>query len=105
MGLRPIQMDENPVSRIFVRAATVKERWRDVGVRACACFSTECPWACGPPKWMKMGPGRDRMTRERNGRGRNRSGDVEAVTEFGPGRVYEPILATFPFRRGRAISA
>jgi hypothetical protein len=47
----------------------------------------------------------EKMTKERNGRGQNRSGDVEAVREFGPGRVFEPILATFPVRRGRAMSA
>jgi len=49
--------------------------------------STECPWACGPPMVMKMDSSGSTMIIAGDGRGRNRSGDVEAATEFDPGRV------------------
>ena len=35
----------------------------------------------------------------RSGRGRNRSGDVEAVTESDPDRAFGPMIVTRPFGR------
>jgi hypothetical protein len=40
-----------------------------------------------------------------NGRGRNRSGYIEAVSEFDPDRAFEPIFAdvAFPLRHGLSV--
>jgi hypothetical protein len=48
----------------------------------------ECAWACGPPKWMKIGFNSSKLGQAEDGRGRRRSGLVEAVREFDPGRVF-----------------
>ena len=47
MGRRPISSDEKTLDG--------ECRANMAGVRT--CFSGECPWACGPPKWMKNAPG------------------------------------------------
>jgi hypothetical protein len=58
-------------------------------------FQGSASWACakrkpgfGPPKVMKMGASGDKLFPARNGRDRFRSGEVEAVGESDPDRLF-----------------
>ena len=63
-------------------------------------FSLSYAWACGPPIGMKIASKREASTIELawNGKDRGHSGSVEAVVEFGLGRVIEPICVRHPLR-------
>jgi hypothetical protein len=78
MGLRPTNSDEKPA-----RGEAIANIGRTEGG-----FFRGVPMGLRPTKVDENGASRRYDCTREDGRGRNRSGDVEAVGEFDPGRVY-----------------